>query len=343
MPRQPIVVVGAGIVGASIAYHLAVRGARVRVVEAAAPAAGASGKSFGWINATFSKQPRHYFDLNAQAIADWHRLERELGAAVEIQWGGSVMLSDQPEPRLDTHREWGYPVRSVDPAELQRLLPAVEAGQFGAAAFCESEGAVNPVDAVHALLALAQKAGADFECPGEYSELDAERTVVLACGVAIPQMAQVAGIRVPLKDSAGILVHTTPLPKLLDRVVIAPGVHFKQGIDGRIVAGGTLVAGAGTAAVNDDLERAGEIFDQVRRLLPALDGARIDHVTLGHRVMPLDEYPIVGFAQPGSSLYIAAMHSGVTLSPLIGRLAAGEILDGRTAIELEPYRPSRFF
>jgi len=165
----------------------------------------------------------------------------------------------------------------------------------------------------------------------------------LACGVAIPQMAQVAGIRVPLKDSAGILVHTTPLPKLLDRVVIAPGVHFKQGIDGRIVAGGTLVAGAGTAAVNDDLDRAGEIFDQVRRLLPALDGARMDHVTLGHRVMPLDEYPIVGFAKPGSNLYIAAMHSGVTLAPLIGRLAAGEILDGRTAIELEPYRPSRFF
>jgi glycine/D-amino acid oxidase-like deaminating enzyme len=58
--------------------------------------------------------------------------------------------------------------------------------------------------------------------------------------------------------------------------------------------------------------------------------------------MPQDEYPIVGFAESCPNLYVAATHSGVTLAPLIGRLAAVEILDGERAEMLEPYRPSRF-
>jgi glycine/D-amino acid oxidase-like deaminating enzyme len=58
--------------------------------------------------------------------------------------------------------------------------------------------------------------------------------------------------------------------------------------------------------------------------------------------MPLDGYPIVGFAQGCSNLYIAAMHSGITLSPLIGQLACLEILDKADVDLLQPYRLSRF-
>src|SRR6266853_3170959 len=78
MPRDHILVVGAGIIGASIAYHLAKRGARVTIAEAQRPAAGATGKSFGWINATFSKRPRAYYEFNLLGMAEWRRLETEL-------------------------------------------------------------------------------------------------------------------------------------------------------------------------------------------------------------------------------------------------------------------------
>ena len=72
-----------------------------------------------------------------------------------------------------------------------------------------------------------------------------------------------------------------------------------------------------------------------------------ERVTLGHRVMPLDEYPVIGFSGEGFSdecpnLYIAATHSGVTLAPLIGELAAIEILDRAPVDALAPYRASRF-
>ena len=68
----------------------------------------------------------------------------------------------------------------------------------------------------------------------------------------------------------------------------------------------------------------------------------MERVTLGYRVMPQDEYPILGFAQACPNLYVAATHSGVTLAPLIGELAAVEILDGVQVRFLEPYRPQRF-
>jgi glycine/D-amino acid oxidase-like deaminating enzyme len=165
---------------------------------------------------------------------------------------------------------------------------------------------------------------------------------VLACGVGSPQLAQMAGVQVPLKDSPGVLVHTTPAPRLIDRVVLAPGTHFKQDLDGRIIAGGQIVAGAGTAIIDASIEEAGEIRQLVEQFLPALKGVGVERVTLGHRVMPCDEYPIVGFADRCPNLYVAATHSGVTLAPLIGQLAALEILEGVRASPLEPYRPSRF-
>src|SRR5271169_1849737 len=93
MDADRIIVVGAGIVGASIAYHLVKRGAKVTIMEAVRPGAGATDKSFGWINATFSKRPRAYFDLNQLGIAGWRRLEIELGSELKVQWGGSVAWS----------------------------------------------------------------------------------------------------------------------------------------------------------------------------------------------------------------------------------------------------------
>ena len=74
-------------------------------------------------------------------------------------------------------------------------------------------------------------------------------------------------------------------------------------------------------------------------MLPGIRGVAVERVTVGHRVMPVDEYPIVGFCDRCPNLYIAAMHSGVTLAPLIGQLAALEILDGARVSSLEPYRP----
>jgi glycine/D-amino acid oxidase-like deaminating enzyme len=366
MTADRIVVVGAGIIGASIAYHLAKRGARVAIVDAVRPGAGATEKSFGWINATFSKRPRAYFDLNQLGIAGWRRLETELGGELKVQWGGSVAWAaagddaDALRENVRSHQEWGYATYLIDEDRIHDLLPNIAPGEFGAACYSELEGGVDAMDAVKAMLRQVREAGAEVRYPDEVTGLKVQSgrvtaiqagessleasVVVLACGVAIPRLAEMAEVSVPLKESEGVLVHTRPQPKLIDRVVLAPGIHCKQKLDGRVVVGGPIVAGLGTAtgtALEAD-EYAKRILREAAQVLPGLRGVAVERVTVGRRVMPADEYPIVGFAANCPNLYIAAMHSGVTLAPLIGQLAALEILDGTRVSLFESYRPARF-
>ena len=77
-------------------------------------------------------------------------------------------------------------------------------------------------------------------------------------------------------------------------------------------------------------------------MLPQLKDASFDTVTLGFRPMPVDSHPIIGFPVGRRDTYITVMHSGVTLAPLVGWLAAMEILDGVRVQLLEPFRLERF-
>ena len=358
--RDRVAIVGGGIIGASIGFHLARRGADVRLLEKAEPAAGATSKSFGWINAGFSKRPRHYYRLNRLSMLAYRHLERELGAGLRVKWGGSLAWFDTAEAGERLRRQvrgrqaWGYPVHLVDDDELQRLEPTVVPGTVSAAAFATQEGSVDPTAATQALLAGARDWGAQIEYPCEVTGLDIRsgrlqgvRTtcgtfeadvIVIAAGVATPRVAAMAGLDVPLKDSPGVLAHTKSTDRILGRVVLAPGAHMKQMLDGRIVTG----AGFGGSPTDTSVEVGERMLDAAARVVPEIENAELDRVTLGWRPLPRDNHPVVGFAPPESDVYLAVMHSGVTLAPLIGNLAAQEILDDVRVDLLESYRLERF-
>jgi glycine/D-amino acid oxidase-like deaminating enzyme len=84
-----VVIVGAGIMGASIGYHMAKRGARVTILEKERPGAGTTQNSFAWLNAG-EKRPRPYYELNLLGVMGWRRLTLEIGPELPIQWGGCV-------------------------------------------------------------------------------------------------------------------------------------------------------------------------------------------------------------------------------------------------------------
>jgi glycine/D-amino acid oxidase-like deaminating enzyme len=144
---------------------------------------------------------------------------------------------------------------------------------------------------------------------------------------------------VPLKESAGLLAHTAPMPRVLDRIALAPGANIKQNPDGRIVTGTDFEA---TKIDGPSDEEGHKLLINADRFLPGVGKAKLDKVTFGHRVLPTDGFPIVGFAPRRPNLYIAAMHSGMTMCPVIGEMAAMEILDGATADILDTFRPARF-
>lgn len=359
--RDHVIVAGAGIIGASIAYHLAKRGARVTLLEKERPAAGTTRNSFAWLNA-YEKSPRSYYELNLAGIAGWRRLELDLGASLPIQWGGGVQwckpevqLREQMRELVKARQGWGYSVRLIDSEELLRLIPNCTPGEFGAARFADQEGTVDPVVAANALLAAAKALGASVIYPCEVKDLHfAEGRVraavttrgvmeadyfVVATGNEVPKLAARAGMHVPLKVSKGILAHTAPQPELLRRVIMPPGADIKQNLDGRIVTGANF---GDTGEAQPTVELGRQYLATAARYLPQLENAQLEFMTLGYRVMPQDGYPIIGRAPRFPNFYAAALHSGMTCAPIVGQLAATEILDQVDVDMLQPYRAARF-
>jgi glycine/D-amino acid oxidase-like deaminating enzyme len=360
--QDHVVVAGAGIIGASIAYHLAKRGARVTLLEKEHPAAGTTKNSFAWLNA-FEKSPRSYYELNLAGIAGWRRLELELGAeALPLQWGGGLQwckpereLTERMKHHVRERQAWGYPIRLIDAEEMRRLLPEVTAGEFGAANFADQEGTVDPVVAAKALVGAAQKLGAKVVYPCEVKDLSmangrvkAALTTqgmmeadyfVLAMGNGTSELAAKAGLHVPLIESKGILAHTVPQPELLKRVIMPPGADVKQNKDGRIVTGANF---GDTGDAKPTAELGAQYVEAAAKYLPHLKNAKLDYMTLGYRVMPKDGHPIIGRSLTFPNCYAAAMHSGMTCAPIVGQLASLEILDQVDVDLLEPFRAGRF-
>jgi len=357
--RSRIVIAGGGMLGANIAYQLAKRGASVTLLERAKPATGATANSFAWINA--KKQPIPYFYLSQLGIEAWRELHAELGTELPVRWGGSLewtISAERAARQAETLRRfqsWGYPIHQIDERQLRALERNVRPGDIASAAHAEIEGSADPVGATEVILARAVKAGAQVRFPVDVVGLDmangrlrAVKTgsgdveadlIVIACGVDTPRIAAMAGLAVTLTRSPGILVHTDPQPIVVDRVLLSPIGNIKQKTDGRIVTG----ADFGPAAVEDTSRQYGRQFlKTMSAVLPSLSEASVEKVTLGLRPLPKDGFPIVGFPAGRRDIYITVMHSGVTLGPLVGRLAATEILDGVQVDPLAPYRLERF-
>ncbi len=371
MDAQHIVVIGAGIVGASIAFRVASRGARVTVIDKDQPGFGASSHSFAWINAG-AKEPVGYHNLNRRSLEMWPRFADALAEDVGLRWGGKVAWEAEPEAakalvaRVEQLQSWGYPSRLVSREELQDLEPALNIGVVAAADYNENEGQVEPqlvVDAcVNRLRELEASVMSGVQVLGlrqdthnritsvqtTAGDIDAD-IVVVAAGTATTAVAGMAGVYVPQAESPGVVIRTTPMPSLLRNVpvVYAPPledgrreIHLRHCPDGRLMIG----EGDQESLAEDDTQaHADDLLARACQHLPGLKGASAVPVPVGWRPMPLDGYPVMGFAPEAPNLYVALTHSGVTLAPALSQLAALEICDGaRADAVLGPYRPERF-
>ena len=362
MPGADVLVVGAGCVGASVAYRLAERGAAVTVLDAGAPGAGTSGASFAWTN-SFNKTPRDYHDLNVAGMEEHAALAKELGGGW-LHQDGALAWDEGPgglarlREAVDRLTGWGYAVERISPRQARELEPDLRITDAVAqVVWTPGEGYVEAVPFIGALLAEATRRGARMlpgrrvtgvirsgaRVRGVSTEVGDrfEADVVVDCaGAATDEVARLAGVTLPIDRVPGRLIYTAPVPTTLRRPIHAPGCHFRPDGGGRIV----LAEGAHDQIYAEGAEPwpAERSLATVAAHLPVLAGARVEATRIGVRPMPRDERPMVG-AIPGlDGFYVVASHSGVTLGPLWGRIATAEILDGGLDPRLGPYRPARF-
>jgi glycine/D-amino acid oxidase-like deaminating enzyme len=372
--RPRVVVVGAGIIGSSIAYHLCRRGASVTVIDEQSPGSGASSRSFAWINAT-GKSPASYHDLSRRSLEIWGRFAGQLEGDVGLRWGGRLEWAATPESgaelrqRVKQLQGWGYPCRIVDEAEMREIEPGLSPGPVAAAAFSEVDGQVDPEKVIAACLrraalwgltvheetpatgfTLAESGAGDVRVAAvqtEMGDLPCD-VVVLAAGVGITRLAAMVAVNLPQPVSPGVTIKTDPRPPLLHTVPVLypppledgrPAIHLRQTTDGVVSVGETSDE---SLRLDDSQRHAEDLLDRAVHYLPALAGAKAIPLPVAYRPMPRDGFPVLGFSQAAPNVYIALTHSGVTLAPLIGELAALEIVEGSTVEMLSGYRPDRF-
>ena len=368
---QHVAVIGGGIVGVTIAWRVASQGRRVTVIDKAEPGSGASSHSFAWVNAG-AKKPISYHNLNRRSLEMWTRFSAALGDEVGLRWGGKISWETDPGPagqlkaRVSQLQAWGYPSRLVSKRELTELEPDLEIGPVLAAEYSENEGQVEPQMVVDACVRRLKKMEAsvltgvevvDFhrDSSGRIRAIQTDAheievdTVVLAAGTDTTALAAKAGVKIPQAKSPGVVLRTTPLPRLLEHVpvVYAPPLgDGRREIHLRQCADGSFMIGEGdqeSLAEDDSQEHANELLARAACYLPGLADAEAIPVPVGWRPMPVDGYPTMGYTDETPNLYVALTHSGVTLAPVLSQLAALEICENvRADAVLEPYRPGRF-
>jgi glycine/D-amino acid oxidase-like deaminating enzyme len=372
--RAPRVgVVGAGILGASIAMHLAENGAAVLVFEKSAPAAGATRNSFAWVNAFVDDD--HYRRLRLASMAAYHRLDALLG--LHITWGGYIdWASDSAESalvRANALQLHGtpYPVKMLDAAALAQGYPALCSGPVEQAFWSSIDGHLDPVWVTSRFLERAKRFGASVLVPCELESIRLQHgrlagvattrgsmtldQLVIAAGVDTPRLLEMAGFTLKLRHAPGMLAHSRTIPAVLNLVCDAPGgLSFKQMANGTVVGTDSpeppdlpvhSVIRRSAIDFPDDSIRAyhgRRVLGKIATYFPASRLADLDHVTLGFRPMPTDGFPVIGKAPGVRGVYVAVTHSGVTLAPVLGRAVAAELLWGESVPELAPYRPARF-
>jgi glycine/D-amino acid oxidase-like deaminating enzyme len=157
------VVIGAGVLGASVAARLAGAGMSVTLLEADQPGRGTSRWSFAWVNSN-DKGPRAYHDLNHAGIRAWAELAPGLDGAAWYRPAGHLELAaDGPglAARVDRLTQWGYPARLITGAEALRLEPALlPPGPGASAAWFPGEAYLLTEPLIERLIASATAHGA---------------------------------------------------------------------------------------------------------------------------------------------------------------------------------------
>lgn len=371
-----VAIVGGGIVGASIAYHLARGGANVTLCERTALAARASRGTFAWVNATWAKQPQTYHQLNQRGVAGWGALQEAL--SLPIVWGGSLEWFETSErqarlaDQIDEQAAWGEPARMVRSPELATLEPNINFQGADSVAFSPNDGALDPVLATQRLAEKAATYGATIKTNCTVESLREQKGgrlilntsagdvkadhVVLATGADTDAPLTLGGVDIPQRTTPGVIVITKPHPMLINRVIAAPGVHLHQRRDGRIVIGEQegppdneahmqRLAGRPTSFPYEAIEKqhANRLLRAAIQFVPEMKNAEIDDIYIGWRPLPVDGHPVIGPSPARPNVYFAIMHSGVSLAPIVGELATQEILTGEIAPALEAYRADRTF
>ena len=357
-------VIGAGIVGSSVAYRLSEGGTEVVLIDGASPGSGTTSASFAWVNAN-NKLPREYFELNVAGMHEHERLGDEIRGGWLHPTGNLIQATDEEqenlERRVERLRSWSYTAEMLPASTVNEKLEPEAVFQYpetNVAHFPEESWVDAPV-LTEALVQAASRNGAvvlvgnrvqgiEIKDEGATLRLESGETiqadaVVNATGASAASVAEMVGRELPLDVFRGLLVRVAVSGEPLRHLLHTPRINLRPDGPGYVLLHHDSV----DEKLTDDFAGKGdplcaELLELGRRVLPNLAEAEVVEARFGLRPVPADGHSCVGALSQIPGYYEAVTHSGVTLGPLVGRLLAREILTGEVDPLIASFRPDRF-
>jgi sarcosine oxidase, subunit beta len=369
MQQFDVVVIGGGVEGSSIAYHLAREGRSVLVVERSTPSAepSASWASAGGVRQQ-GRDPREVA-LAVEAIGRWATLEQELEADLHYRREGNLKFTESEATAatladdVAAQQAAGLAdIRVVDRAEIRELVPSISEGVI-AGTFTPSDGHADPRATTRAFAAAARRHGATYrngtvahrilvegaKATGvETSQGNvAAEAVVLAAGCWSDELARGAGVVLPIQTRPLQMLLTSPAPPGLLRPVLGSyerALSLKQLPDGRFFIGGGW-PGDATPARDGCVVREESVagsWATATEALPVVAEQPIERRWCGLEAFSIDGVPFVGRAPGVAGLFLAVGFTGhgFALSPAVGRVIADQVA-GRATPDAAGLDPSR--
>jgi glycine oxidase len=362
-----VVILGGGIIGCSVAYQLAKRGARVCVLDPGEIGAQASSAAVGALAPMklFARRDNPLLALQLKSLALFpdvlQEIEQLTGHSCEYQQSGAVRLARATERArvaawVDEWREELF-MHVKEREEIREQEGALDASS-SLAVFIPAEAQVRASAYMRAVALAARRAGATLSGETRIQEViscgarvRAVRTdagtipcdaLLLAAGAWSGQVGELLGLRLPVRPMAGQAIEMAQPPLPIRHLLFGEGVYIAPKSNTTLYIGATQEDMGFTPHVRaTGVVRLGE---KASRLVPALASLSVKRAWVGLRPTTPDHRPILGKAPGWENVTIATGHGGfgVLLSVITGMTIADLIATGRLPAILRPFLPERF-
>lgn len=350
--RAEYVVIGAGVMGLSIAYHLARRGVRdIVVIDRGYLAEGASGRNGGGIRQQWSTELN--IRLMQQSVDLCRRFAVELGVNVWFRQGGYLFLARSArevarlEKNVALQNRCGVATRMLAPAAAQDIVPELNLDGIVGAAFNPTDGILFPWPFLWGYARQAASLGVRIHTHTAVTGLVAEgsgyavhtargrvaaRRVICAVGAWTPEVARMIGVHVPTWPIRHEICSSEPLKPFLRPMVseLSSGLYCSQSMRGEIVGGVTVPGHGSTYSSGSTLEFVATYARRLVRLMPVLGDIKILRQWAGPYDQSPDGNPILGEPPGAPGFYLACgfVGHGFMMAPIVGKLYADWLTGG---------------
>lgn len=347
MGAPDIIIVGAGIIGVTLALEMRERGASVTVLEHATPGREASSAAAGMLAAADPETPVALRDFALESARIYPefvaKLEKVSGMGTDFRRQGAIVIS---EHEISEQHTVPSVYREITDAELNTMEPALKS--YGHAAYLLAEDSIDPVLLMNAALQAAEIMGVQIRSGVRVDEIrssGSQMEVVghefrLAAGTVVDCRGAWSGP--PVVPKKGQMLYLQPQRSgVLQHVVRAPGAYIVPRSSGRVLVGTTVEDAGFDKSVKP--ETINQLHNAAAKYVPELASASVSESWAGLRPGTPDDLPIMGQAD-SRGLFVATGHfrNGILLAPLTALVMANMIEDKPAGHKISAFAPSRF-